>query len=99
MPTTIEFFKKANTILVIYNHQQMTLMDFLKNQDISELLNSMYHKIFTDYYALINSEVKNMSIKSEVVAAFIKKFFLKKDFAYDVILFGEGNRMKFNLEK
>ncbi len=95
----MEFYKKAGYIFVEYNEKEILLENFLKLPESKRIVHKIYHKIFTNYLDEIEYEVENISHKGEVVGVFIKKYFMKKEHPYDVILLDNGNVVRFNLEK
>ncbi len=98
MVQTIEFYKKAGRLFVDYNGKDLRLFEFMELPEGRKIINKMYQKIFIEYNKEIEHLVDNMNHKGEVVGAFINKFFLKKEVPFDVIILGNGNVIKFNLE-
>ncbi len=98
MNYNLEFYKENQMIHVKINDNHFLLNQFLLLKESKKIISKMYQKILAEYYSDIEREVSDMKNKGEVVGAFIKKHFLKKDFSFDVIIRGKGRIVQFNLE-
>jgi hypothetical protein len=98
MTTNLEFYRRDGSIYVEYKDKEWPMAEFLKLEEAKKIINRMYQKILMDYNDEIKQLVQNVSIKGEVVGAFIKKYFLKANKTFDVVIYEESNLVKFNLE-
>lgn len=96
---SVEFYEKSGKIRVQYNKKDFSLEEFLVLPEGKQILQKMYYKIITEYDDMIKGKVKDRNNKGEVVGVFIKNYFLEPDKSYDVVILGEEEVMKFNLEK
>jgi len=95
MAHTIEFWKSEDKVMVEYNLKTMELGEFMHLSDTAKILDMIYNKIILEF----PKEVDFKQSKLEIVAFFIKRHFMEKDKAFDVLVLGNGNIVKFNSEK
>ena len=95
MASTLEFWKDGDQIYVEFNLVKYAMPEFLRLEEASMLIDRMYGEIILNY----KKDVDLDQPKLTVVAQFIMKYFLDKDRTFDVVILGNGDVVKFNLEK